>query len=197
MVRLTPLCKIAYKYGTDKCPQIRHHYTPMYYELLKDKTESFRRVVELGIGSKQNMQYTPEHYQNGASLLMWREFFPNSFVWGWDYDKSTMIESERIRTLLVDQRKEKELLGALQIVGTNVDLFIDDGLHKESSQIKTAKLLLPWFKKEIIYVIEDVKRPEEIVKELPEYCCQALISNKPINNGKKEIYEHLVVVRKV
>lgn len=49
---MTPLCELAKKYGTDKCSDV-HNYTPVYYELLKDK--NFKKVLELGIGSIENL----------------------------------------------------------------------------------------------------------------------------------------------
>ena len=76
---ITPLCKIAFKYGTDKCPQVGHNYTPFYYELLKDKRKTVKKVLEIGIGSPETMPGGPKHYQKGASLLMWRDFLQHSF----------------------------------------------------------------------------------------------------------------------
>ena len=70
----TPLCELAYLYKTDKCPQIAHAYTPYYYELLKDKRESFKKVVELGIGYE--WRNSPEGYKRGASLYMWETSSP-------------------------------------------------------------------------------------------------------------------------
>ena len=44
--KITELCKLAYKYGTDKCPQVNGaYYTPFYFELLKDKRETFCKVT--------------------------------------------------------------------------------------------------------------------------------------------------------
>src|SRR3972149_8272692 len=100
MKNITPLCEIAFKYGTDKCPQISHNYTPVYYKLLKDKKEKIRKVLELGIGSRKTMQWVPKHYQTGASLLMWRDFFPNAQIYGVDRDPSTIFQAERIKTFL-------------------------------------------------------------------------------------------------
>lgn len=43
---MTELCELAYKYGTDKCPQIKHFYTPYYYKLFKDRRLSVKKVLE-------------------------------------------------------------------------------------------------------------------------------------------------------
>src|SRR4030042_54082 len=75
---MTPLCDIARKYGTDKSPYITdrvwgHSYTPVYYEMFKDKTDSIKKVLEIGVGAKSSMppkvRHLP-HYVVGASLYM-------------------------------------------------------------------------------------------------------------------------------
>ena len=45
----TDLCKLAYKYGTDKCPQLKHSYTPFYYQLLKSKRQKIKKILEMDI----------------------------------------------------------------------------------------------------------------------------------------------------
>lgn len=62
----TELCEIAYKYGTDKCPAVKHSYTPFYYQLLKDKRQSVKKVLELGVGRLGTMRgrYN-QHYRKG------------------------------------------------------------------------------------------------------------------------------------
>jgi len=57
MESVTPLCDIAFKYGTDKCPQLGHSYTPFYYDLLKDKRETIKKVLEFGIGGPETMPW--------------------------------------------------------------------------------------------------------------------------------------------
>jgi hypothetical protein len=39
----------------------------------------------------------------GASLRVWRDFFPNAQVIGIDIDEKTMFKDERINTYVVDQ----------------------------------------------------------------------------------------------
>ena len=157
---MTLLCKFAQKYGTDKYPG----YTPNYYNLLKDKRESFKKVLELGIGIPRRMEHVP-NYKVGASLYMWREFFPNAQIYGLDVSSEAMIkDEERIKTFLCDERKKDHLLSVIQKIGTDIDLFVDDGLHMHVYQLQTFQTLMPLFKKEVIYIIEDasqlVKRPD-------------------------------------
>jgi hypothetical protein len=166
----TPLCKIALKYGTDKCPQIAHSYTPFYYELLRDKRDSFKKILELGIGYiwRGNRAY----YQHGASLYMWREFFPNAHIYGADILPETLFGADRITTFYCDETKEKDLKSLIEKTGSDIDLFVDDGSHKTSHQIFTARTLMPLLKEDVIYIIEDVGYPREVKKALPEYECE-------------------------
>lgn len=173
--QITELCKIAYKYGTDKCPQIKHSYTPFYYELLHGKKHSIRKILEIGIGYYRKNNHTPEtvyqhgtaqHLLRGASLYMWREFFPNAQIFGADIRPETIFEDERINTYLVDERKKGDLVKLIKNIGADIDLVIDDASHHVDDQIFLAKTLLPLLKKDVIYIIEDVTHSKLIRKSL-------------------------------
>ncbi len=169
---MTLLCEIAYKYGTDKCPQIYHSYTPFYYELLKDKRESIKKVLELGIGYPGNMRHCPANYHLGASLYMWRDFFPDAQIYGADINPATLFEDDRIKTFLCDQRKGRHIAKLIEWSGSDIDLLIDDGSHLAGNQIRTCQRIMPQLKKEVIYIIEDAKRASYIIQFLQEYDCQ-------------------------
>ena len=173
-VQLTELCKIAYKYGTDKCPQLKHSYTPFYYQLLKDKKNSFKKILELGVGHYRGMQenewiYDPglnRQYHRGASLYMWRDFFPNALVFGADNRPETVFEDERIKTFLCDERKKEDLAALIEKTGSDIDLVVDDASHHVEDQIFAAKTLLPLLAKDVIYIIEDVNHSRKICQEV-------------------------------
>jgi len=177
---MTELCKLAQKYGTDKCPQIKHFYTPYYYRLLKDRRDSIKKVLELGVGWYKGIEHTKviydiilkRHYHQGASLKMWRDFFPNAQIYGADIRPETMFEDERIKTFLCDETKEEDLKKLIKQTGADIDLFVDDGSHEKEHQIFACQTLMPLFKKDIIYIIEDAKFPEEIAQALNQYDCQ-------------------------
>jgi hypothetical protein len=156
----TPLCKIAYRYACDKCPQIKHSYTPFYYEIFKDRPSSVKKVVEIGV-------------QFGRSLFTWRDFFPNAQIYGADINIDYVFDfnTERIKTFLCDQAKESDLKKLLSETGVDIDLFIDDGSHKPDDQIFTCKTVLPLLDQRAIYVIEDVKN-RGIVNSLGMFNCE-------------------------
>ena len=152
---VTPLCELAYKYKTDKCPQIKHAYTPFYYEFLKSKKGSIKKVLELGV-------------LKGGSLRMWRDFFPNAQIYGVDIDEETLITEGRIVTYLGDGTNEEYLVKLIEEIGSNIDLFIDDGSHRWEDQVAACKILRPLLKN-AIYIIEDVLHPDKIKEALPNF----------------------------
>ena len=171
MENLTELCRIAYQYGTDKCPQIKHFYTPYYYELLKKKVLSIKKVLEIGIGYYDTMKHSGKSHQAGASLFMWRDFFPNAMIYGADIKEDIIFEDYRIKTYLCDETKEEDIKNLIDQTGSDIDLFIDDGSHDWHHQAFLAKTVLPLLKKDVIYIIEDVGFPLHIMEELKDYEC--------------------------
>jgi hypothetical protein len=165
---VTPLCEIAYKYKTDKCPQILHNYTPYYYETLKDRRLTVKKVLEIGIGYKETMPSIKD-YVVGASLFMWRDFFPNAIIYGIDISDKAMIKADRIQTFLCNQSKEHHLLDLIKKIGTDIDVVIDDGSHRKEHQILTVKTLLPLLKKDVFYAIEDVIFTDTIPRRLKQF----------------------------
>lgn len=171
----TVLCEIAYKYGTDKCPQIKHSYTPFYYEYLKDKRNSTKKVLEFGIGHTRKNWHNPQeiskdkfvsNLQNGASLRMWRDFFPNAQIYGADISPLALFSDKRIKTYLCDETKQDEVQKLVREIGKDIDLVIDDASHHVDDQISLAKSLLPLLKKDVIYIIEDVGHSKHIMAAL-------------------------------
>ena len=193
----TPLCELAFKYKTDKCPQIGHTYTPQYYRLLKDKKESFKKVLELGVGTVVSMKHV-EGYIPGASHRMWRDFFPNAMIYGTDIDPRCLFEDDRIKTFLVDTRRDmKKLSSIINEIGSDIDLVVDDGPHLSRVQLKTVRFLMPLLNKGVIYIIEDSHHPYALKDNLPEYDCEVLdLTKEPSDlykNGKKD--NSLVIVK--
>ncbi len=175
----TELCKLAYKYGTDKCPQLKHTYTPFYYQLWKNKRDKVKKILEIGIGHykgmpKARMTYDPglrRYYHRGASLKMWRDFFPNALVFGADIQPETMFEGERIKTYLCNEREQEDLLKLIKNAGSDIDIFIDDASHHVDDQIFTCLTLMPLLGKGVTYIIEDAAWSRRLVSALSKYDC--------------------------
>jgi len=134
--------------GTDKWGEhwyARHyetHFAPLRLRRLK--------ILEIGIGGYED----PE--SGGASLRMWRTYFPRSMIFGIDlYDKSVHDE-HRIKTFRGSQVDERFLQAVLDETGP-LDIVIDDGSHVNEHVIRTFELLFPHLRHEGMYVIEDTQ----------------------------------------
>lgn len=173
---ITPLCEIGAKYGTDKTPLIKHPYTPVYYNFFKDRRQSVKKVFEVGVWK-------------GESIRMWREFFPNAQIYGLDVREESKIEEDRIKTFVGDSRDQKIWEKIFAEIGADIDLFVDDGSHWPSYQAVTCRLAKPFMGKEVIYIVEDVRFPDELKKKLPEFEVQE------INILKKFRDDGLVIVK--
>jgi len=194
----TPLCKLAYKYGTDKCPQVKHNYTPQYYKLFKSIRKSTKTLFEMGIGYYENIKnvditYDPKlkrWYHRGASLKMWRDFFPKATIYGADRRAEAMFDDDRIKSFVCDQTNDEQVKNLLtNKIKSEIDIFIDDGSHAKESQVALARAALPYLKRDVIYIIEDVTYPTYIQVILREYEC------KVIKCSQKWKDDHLVIVK--
>ena len=179
MIFKTPLCELAFKYGTDKCPQHkRHTYTIYYYNLLKSRKGLIKKVLEIGV-------------DKGASLFMWRDFFPNAKIYGAEYRKDLLINQPRIESFLCDQRRRSHLKDLIARIGPDIDIVIDDASHRPSDQVFTCLSLMPLLNKKVIYVIEDVADPS-IVNRLEKYD----VEMPPLEHPRRNRYDNRLVVVK-
>lgn len=184
----TELCELAMKYNSDKCPQIGHCYTPFYYEYLKDKRNSVKKVLEIGVGTNHYKKLIPG-YVLGAGLRMWRDFFPNAHVYGIDIMPESIFTDDRLTTLHCDERDEQAVKNLISKIGSDIDLVIDDGSHHVNDQIFLLKTLMPLLDKGVTYIIEDCLRTRLIRNLFPEY--DSFIPVLPPN--KKHIRGGLIV----
>jgi len=169
-MKLTELCEIGFKYGADKCPQINHSYTPFYYEFLKNKRQTIKKVLEIGVGNSRIKKVIPQ-YQIGASLRMWRDFFPNAQVYGADILPEAVFKDERLETFLMDETKKEDVEALIKRIGSDIDLVIDDASHHIEHQINLFKYLMPLLQKDVIYIIEDCGRTRWFPRQFTEYNC--------------------------
>ena len=181
----TELCKLALKYGADKCPQINHMYTPFYYEYLKDKKYSIKKVLEFGVGNNSIIPFIPG-YKPGASLRMWRDFFPNAQIYGADIAKEAIFTEDRITTFYANEFEKESVEKLITKTGSDIDLFIDDADHHTNRQIDLCEILMPLLKKDVIYIIEDCNRTGEVQKHFPQYDCfipELMVNPRPRSHG--------------
>jgi len=161
---LDDLTILAEKYGCDKCPSILHTYTPVYNSLFKDIRTTTKSVLEIGIGHFEMMsEIVGVNYKPGASLRMWRDYFPNANIYSCDIVEKVIFQDERIYTWVADQCKPaslENLVTNIQETGTEtIDIIVDDGSHVLSHQIISFITLWKYLSPGGLYIIEDMYHP--------------------------------------
>jgi hypothetical protein len=127
-----------------------HKYTPHYqrhFEHLRDRPIN---ILEIGIG--RDFKYRTA----GASLRMWKHYFPKGKVYGLDILDRSAIEEDRIRVFQGDQ-SDAALLRRIADEMGRIDVVIDDGSHRPAHVIATFEVLFPLLADDGIYVVEDTQ----------------------------------------
>lgn len=173
---ITKLCEMAELYHTDKA----RWYTPFYHLILEPHRFEYRKILEVGIGTKEAMGHVPG-YMPGASLFMWCDYFPNAAIYGVDSAPRAQVSSSRIQSVLSDSRSP-ELPAQL---GKDFDLIVDDGAHTADVQFETFLNLFPLLKDGGLYIIEDAEEWRELSERLEGYTHQIVLA--PIRAGSAKL----------
>ena len=162
------LAKLCDFYGSDK-GEARghghpycwpsHSYTDYYAQLFAHCRMGVKRVFECGIGT--NNPNLPSSMgpkgRPGASLRVWRDFFPNAKIYGGDIDKGVLFEEERIKTFYLNQLDPETIKQFWADVGEGeFDFMIDDGLHTFEAGSTLFLNSIDRLSSSGVYIIEDV-----------------------------------------
>jgi len=136
------LDEIGILHKTDKSSK-KHNYLAVYEQVLQSMRDKPIKLLEIGIF-------------NGASLRMWRDYFPQGKIVGVD-NKPQALEhaGERIEVYHGDQADPDGLI-ALATKHGPFDVIIDDGSHIWWHQIATMRALLPLVRSGGHYILEDL-----------------------------------------
>lgn len=166
------LASLCDQHGSDKgslvsqnhpYPWAAHTYTDYYARLWSQCRQHVRRVFECGLGTnnpnmKSNMGVRG---RPGASLRVWRDYFPEAQVVGADIDKGILFQEDRIRTYYVDQLDPVSIGEMWRAAGPGeFDFMIDDGLHEFRAGISLFEHSIGHLSAQGVYVIEDVTQPD-------------------------------------
>jgi hypothetical protein len=136
------LSPLATKYGTDKGIHV-HNYTPFYNEHLSSIRKQVTKVLEIGV-------------LDGASLRMWKDYFPQAIIYGIDLGPRPNY-GERIKTFVANQANRGALQKFIDTYGGEFDLIIDDGGHHHHQQQISFGFLFQFVKPDGYYIIEDLQ----------------------------------------
>lgn len=204
------LAELCDKYGSDKgeiktsghpYPWASHNYTDYYSRLFDHCRPSVRTVFECGLGTNNTsvLSNMTESGKPGASLRVWRDYFPNAQIFGADIDKGVLFEEERIKTGYMDQTDPGSVSSYFAEMGVEAfDFMIDDGLHTFEAGKSLFESAISRLAPHGIYVIEDIHvwdlmQFEKYFKGRDEYSVDLVSLYRP---SQKVDGNNLVVIRK-
>lgn len=141
------LTKIAQSLRTDKWGG--HFYTPHYHRHLQHLRSRQFTLLEIGIGGY-------ERRRGGASLKMWKRYFPQAQIVGLDLHDKSFVDRKRIVTYQGSQTDKSLLRRIVEEHGAPL-VVIDDGSHVPQHIRETFAILFPLLPDGAIYAIEDLQ----------------------------------------
>ena len=162
---LSQLCDL---YGSDKgesrvdahpYPWASHSYSDYYSRIFYQSRTIIKRVFECGIGTNNpNLPSTlGSGGKPGASLRVWRDYFPNAVIYGGDIDRQILFEEDRIKTFYLDQLSAESILDFWSQIGIqDFDFILDDGLHTFAAGSTLFINSIDRLSFNGVYIIEDV-----------------------------------------
>lgn len=142
------LTELAQQTGTDKWGA--HFYTPHYEQHLAHLRDEAFVLLEIGVGGYDRAG------RGGASLRMWRRYFPSAQVVGLDIEDKSFLDRPRLATVQGDQTDPEVLTSILTRFGTPL-VVIDDGSHRPADVLATFAQLFPRLPDGALYFIEDTQ----------------------------------------
>ncbi len=118
-----------------------------------------RNVFECGIGTNNPRLASSMGAggRPGASLRVWRDYFPQAHIHGADVDRDILFAEERISTFHCDQTDPASIAALWRAIpDIAFDLMIDDGLHSFEAGVSLLEHSFARLRQGGIYIIEDV-----------------------------------------
>jgi hypothetical protein len=145
---LDPLTRLAIRYGTDKWGQ--HLYTPTYHRVFASLRETPVSLLEIGVG------WPTLPMVGGASLRMWRDYFPFGRIVGLDVQPKRLDLGPRVTVVQGSQSDATDLRALWQSHGP-FDIVIDDGSHRVDDVLLSFDTLFPLLPTAGLYAVEDTQ----------------------------------------
>lgn len=161
---LTLLCD---KYRTDKGSLVDpalpppHNYAAFYDFLFRNRRLQIKNFLECGIGTTDINLHSNmgESGIPGASLRVWKRYFPNAEIHGIDIDPGVIFQEKRITTAVVDQTNEAQIvsyLGKVTDKELRFDVMIDDGMHSATASTTFLRSSIRFLSDDGLYIVEDL-----------------------------------------
>jgi hypothetical protein len=142
MSRRAALDELALKHGADKSSE-QHGFTAVYERLLEPVRDLPVTMLEIGVFE-------------GASLRMWRDYFPRARIFGIDFADSARQHADSRITVLCGNQMDLRFLDTVVAATGPLDFIVDDGGHRPEQQLTSLFHLWEHLKLAGVYTIEDV-----------------------------------------
>ncbi|WP_433259956.1 hypothetical protein ACQPZF_22370 [Actinosynnema sp. CS-041913] len=143
------LAELAVRYGTDKWGAM-HQYPQPYERHLAPLRHHRLSVLEIGVGGFLDPS------RAGASLRMWKRYFPRALVYGVDILDKRAADAPRLTTIRADQSDVAKMTEVAERFGP-FDVVVDDGSHISDHIITTFRTLFPHVRADGLYIVEDLQ----------------------------------------
>ena len=147
------LCFLGGKFGSDKSvfntiSPHNHSYTAIYNILLSHLKNDHINLAEIGI-------------LHNASIKMWREFFPNANIDGFEFNENLIIQAENeklknTKYFHIDVRNQESIKDSFLKVNKEYDVIIDDSTHIFDDQINIIFTVKNFLKPGGYLIVEDI-----------------------------------------
>lgn len=169
-INKSELCEIGKYFDTDKTSQRRdvtnnrhcHPYTLFYNGLFESSKNNKLQVAEFGLSY-------------GYSLLMWREYFINSNIYGFDNNLNlinnfkNIYNNERIILSQININQKNTIENCFSNLNVMFDIIIEDITYNIDEQINIIESVYKYLKPGGILIIEDIFKSydeNEYIKKL-------------------------------
>ncbi len=205
--QISVLCDI---HGSDKgeaealiqpYPWPSHTYSDYYEMIFVGRRDKITKVAEIGIGTNNPNLVSSMQTQGkpGASLRVWRDYFPNADIFGGDIDVNILFKESRISTFYINQLDPNSIEQFwLSTNEKNFDFILDDGLHNFEAGSTLFANSIEFLSPTGIYVIEDVSFSDlhlyqEFFKKQTFYVEYIVLERPGIDPNDN----NLIVIRKI
>ena len=174
---ISEINNLCEKYGSDKGVStssvkpynwLPHSYADIYDLIFRLKKDEIKLLIECGIGtdnpnlpSSMGIKGKP-----GASLRVWKDYFPNANIIGVDIDENILFFENRIQTYQCDQTNNSSIskfISNANLKKNTVDIIIDDGLHEFQAGKTFFENTIEYLTQNGFYIIEDVSLKDMIL----------------------------------
>lgn len=118
-----------------------HRYADLYELLFRGWRYNLIEILEIGV-------------LDGASIRMWRRYFPRSYVTAIDSEPEAKFPADPSVECILGDAYSEEVISRL--AGREFDLMLDDGDHQVESQLIFLRRYSPLLRPTGIMIIEDI-----------------------------------------